>query len=534
MDEATARARLNYGLTKLAARTEKYERRVRYYEGDHDLPYAPPGVNTEYEALRVQAVANWLRMIVDAPLQRLVAEGVRVNREGDADGKLDRELWRRVWKRNKLDARQRITYVDLYMHGHAVVSVLRDEDAPGEVRVRPESWRTTYLHIDPDDVFAHDWAVRTYVSRALPPALGVLPDASSSTSATDHHVATVFDASEFVRFEKGGDTGFGDWEVVDSGRHGMRRLPFVAAPFLPNTEGHGVSAVDPLIPQCDAVNTIRFNTLLAMQYAAFRQRVFTGFDPIRRREDGSIVYKVDATTGQEIVDAATGERVPELNSPGRLGVDRALVFPGADTKVFDLAESNLGNYVTVLGEFLADLFAIGQVPPQYLLNRMANLSGDALAGAESTLASLVRDLRQALDNLWVEVLKLAGELIGEDLDDEDLEVLWGDGEARSFAQVVDAVVKLATTGFPKRAQWELIPGATLEKVDRWMELAAEEQAGALTSLLGMADATGANPTGTPTGVVDPGLDAASAAQADALAAQAQAAVSSTPAAPSGP
>jgi Phage portal protein, SPP1 Gp6-like len=526
VDEATARARLNYGLTKLAARVPKYTRRVDYYEGRHDLPYAPPGVNTEYQALREQAVANWLRMIVDAPLQRLTAEGVRVNREGEADGELDRNLWRRVWKRNKLDSRQRITYVDLYMHGHAVVSVLRDEDAPGEVRVRPESWRTTYLHIDPDDVFAHDWALRTYVQRGLPLASNDLPAAMTSSSTADVSVATIYDATEFVRFEKGGDTA--GWRVVDSGRHGMSRLPFVAAPFLPNTEGHGVSAVDPLIPQCDAVNTIRFNTLLAMQYAAFRQRVFTGFDPIRRREDGSIVYKVDAD-GNELLDPATGERIPELNSPGRLGVDRALVFPGADTKVFDLAESNLANYVTVLGEFLADLFAIGQVPPQYLLNRMANLSGDALAGAESTLASLVRDLRGAVEVLWVEVLKLAGDLLGEELDDEDLEILWGDGEARSFAQVVDAVVKLATTGFPKRAQWELIPGATLEKVDRWMELAEEEQAGALTSLLGMADQTGANPLAP--APVDPGLDAASAAQADALAAQAQAAVSSAPPAP---
>jgi hypothetical protein len=77
---------------------------------------------------------------------------------------------------------------------------------------------------------------------------------------------------------------------------------------------------------------------------------------------------------------AQGLPVPVCRSPGRIGVDRALVFPGADTKVFDLPESNLANYIAVLGEFLSDLFAIGQVPPQYLLNRMANLSGDALAG----------------------------------------------------------------------------------------------------------------------------------------------------------
>ena len=510
MDEETGRARLAYGTTKLDARRPDYERRVDYYEGRHKLPYAPPGVSEEYLELRQQAPANWCAMAINAPLQRLRGEGIRTNTTGEVDS----ALWRDAWQANHLDARQRIVYVDMFMHGQAVVSVWPDEDTGG-VRIRPESWRTTYVNVDPEDAFAHDWALRSYVVKGVT-VEGPLPGASTTTA--DLYVATVFDADSWMRFEKGGDTGFADWTVVDSGAHDLGEVPFLVFTYLPNAEGDGQSALDPLIPAQDAINTIRFDTLLAMQFAAYRQRVFTGYDPVVRDENGDPVFLKDSD-GNPVIDPGTGLPKPVLNSPGRLGVDRALVFPGADTKVFDLNESNLSNYITVLGEFLSDFFAIAQVPPQYLLNRMSNLSGDALAGAESTLASLVRDLQTAAGEAWEAVLRLANRVLGTSADDVSSELIWGDGEARSFAQVVDAIVKLATTGFPKRAQWELIPGATLQKVDRWMQLAEEEQAGSLTSLLGLQAAQGAVPGATPAGV-DEGATGVVADTANDLLAQA--------------
>jgi hypothetical protein len=136
------------------------------------------------------------------------------------------------------------------------------------------------------------------------------------------------------------------------------------------------------------------------------------------------------------------------------------VFPGAETKVFDLAESNLDNYITVLGEFLTQFFAVGQIPPQYLLSRMANLSGDALAGAESTLASLVGDLQQWTGESLESVMRMANRARGETAEDVSSEVIWADGEARSFAQTVDAITKLISVEFPHEAAFEMIPGAT--------------------------------------------------------------------------
>jgi len=191
----------------------------------------------------------------------------------------------------------------------------------------------------------------------------------------------------------------------------------------------------------------------------------------RKNADGSVMTD------------AQGQPIPVLASPGRIGVDRALVFPGKDTKVFDLPESNLSNYISVLGEFLSQFFATGQVPPQYLLTRMANLSGDALAGAESTLQALVKDLQTAAGESHEHVMRLANKARGETAQDLASEVIWGDAEARSFAQTVDAIVKLISTGFPRRSAFEMIPGATLTKVDDWMQQIAVEQTDPTLELL---------------------------------------------------
>ena len=116
-----------------------------------------------------------------------------------------------------------------------------------------------------------------------------------------------------------------------------------------------------------------------------------------------------------------------------------------------------------------------EIPPQYLLSRMANLSGDALAGAESTLASLVDDMQRSAGESLEQVMRLANIARGESAPDVASEVIWADAQARSFAQVVDAIGKLVASGFPREGAFEMLPGATPQKVQRWSDMARAEQ-----------------------------------------------------------
>jgi hypothetical protein len=470
LDENVAQYCLQAGIHELTHNATDWDRREAYYRGDQDLPFAPEGVNEEYLALREQSIANWLKLAMDTPIQRLRAEGFRTGRDQTAD----QRAWDEVWQPNKLDARQRIPYSEMMVHGRGLLSVWRNPDAAQSPRISVETGRRVHLQADAENPFETKWALKRFTTAQVNPA-GVTSAVVPPSVAVD--VAVVYDADDWCRFERTSASGLtdvasGPWKPVKNGRHGLGRVPFV--PFDINVDADGVphSAMQPLMQAQDAINTIRFNTLLAMQFSAFRQRVFTGYDPVVRDDKGNIIWRKDAN-GDLVLDS-NGQPIPIVTSPGRMGVDRALVFPGDATKVFDLPESNLSNYIDVLGEFLTQFFAVAQIPPQYLLTRMANLSGDALAGAESTLASLVTDLQTNVGESLEEVMRLANKARGEEFDDVGSYVVWAEAEARSFGATVDAITKLISIGFPTQAGLEMIPGSTPQKVDRWMEMREAE------------------------------------------------------------
>lgn len=467
MDEGLARDRLEAGLDGLKKAEPAWRKRDNYVRGDQDLPYAPEGVNAEYRELQQKSVANWMGVAMGAPTQRLQAEGIKI---GDA-AKADQDIWNEVWEPNRLDSRQSIVFKDMYTHGRGIMSVSAVPSNRKTPKIRPESGLNVYLGTDPDDPFTHTWAVKriTVKSRSNSGLLG--PDGTELTSAEEQ--AYVYDENDWVKFVKTTNGFTGRWERKDQGSHGLGELPFVAFDFNVDAVGCPTAAADGLIPQQDALNTIRFNTLLAMQFSAFRQRVFTGFDPVVRDAQGNPLVKKDAE-GNAVLDA-NGQKIPIVRSPGRIGVDRALVFPGEATKVFDLPESNLDNYIKVLSEFLTTFFAIGQIPPQYMLSKMANLSGDALDGAESTLQSLVGDLKRSGSEGLRRVIRLAQKARGDQKITMSSEVIWADTQPRSFAQTVDAITKLISSGMARHDAWDFLPGATPPKVEGWVANADEER-----------------------------------------------------------
>ncbi len=487
MDETQARDWLEIGLARIEGKARQWDRREDYYRGKQDLPYAPEGVNAEYMQLREMAPANWLALAMDTPIQRLRAEGFRTGRDEEAD----KATWDEVWQPNKLDSRQRIPLTQMIVHGRGLLSVWPNPKARKSPVIRPENGKRVHLEADPDDPWTTKWVVKTFVIDDRPPSRLVLP-ASVSSQIGARQVGMVYDDTTWMRFERGGIAGSlmpAAWELVAGGQHGMGEPPFVAFDNRQNADGEPQSGIEPLMAAQDAINTIRFHTLLAMQFSAYRQRVFTGYDPQVRDATGNPVWQT-GPDGSVLLDGQ-GQPLPLVNSPGRIGVDRALVFPGAETKVFDMDESNLQNYIIVLDKFLSDLFAIGQVPPQYLLNKMSNLSGDALSAAESTLQSLVSDLQRWTGESLEQVMRLANRARGEDEIDVASEVVWADAEAKSFAQLVDGITKLiSTAGFPRQAGYEMLPGATPQRVRRWMDLAEQQREadGAADPLVRAADA----------------------------------------------
>lgn len=444
MDANVALDYLTRGLASLQAQAPAWDRRQDYFEGRQDLPFAPEGVNDEYKALQAMSLANFIGLAMAAPVQRMQADGFRTGRDKAADI----VAWDEIWQPNKLDSRQSIVFQQMFIHGRGIMSVSVNPLLPKSPKIRPESSRRVWIEPNPDDPFEQLFAVKELVT---------------PTGAA--RLAYVYSDNEWVKFSLGANDKA--WVQVEAGAHNMQQVPFIPFDFNVNAEGIGRAAITQLMPQQDAINTIRFNALLAMQFSAFRQRVFTGFDPVVRDKQGNPLIKLDSE-GKPVLDA-NGLPQPVLNTPGRIGVDRALVFPGADTKVFDLAESNLNNYIVVLQEFLTAFFGTAQVPPQYAMNKMANTAGDAMAGAEATFQSLIGDLQRAAGESLESVMNLANRARGDAFDDVAAEVIWADSEIRSFAQIVDAIGKLIASGMAREDAWMMLPSATPPKVALWVE-----------------------------------------------------------------
>lgn len=465
-DEAIRRA--DQGRADLRENDPQRKRREDYLHGDQDKPWAPEGIGEEHESLRTQSIANWMPLPVYAPIQRMRCEGMR---SGLGD-EVDKKRWKNQWHANRMEARQTIIYESMMTHGRGIGSVWVNEKDRSRPTIRPQSVRNVYLHENPDDPFELDYAVKIITRNVSQPNGLILPDHVSRTET----IAYVYDDKSWAKLKDAS----GSWEPISHGTHSMKRVPFVTFDYRPDANAQVFSPIDPLIPQQNAINTIRFNMLLAMQFSAFRQRVVTGFDPVMRDESGQIVYKRNPDGSLYLT--SDGRKVPMLNEFGRAAVDRMLVFNGDQTKVFDMPESNLANYVTMLTEFLTQFFATSQVPPQYLLSRMANLSGDAISGAESTLTSLQGELKRYANEGMVELFTLAAAAADEPAPDPDMEMLYADTEVKSFAQIVDGIQKLITTGFPREAAYEMLPGANQSKVARWMTMADAEMKSELEAL----------------------------------------------------
>lgn len=447
---------LHEGLDRLQKAEPDNKTRRRYLEGNHELPFAPEGVNAEYEELQKSAPLPLIRLAVRTPVQRLKAGGVRFDGADD----VDERAWK-VWKANNLDARQRIVYTNALVYPRGgIVSVWPNDANRESPLIRPESPWDTWVEPNPDDPFRPLWAVKRVQRPGTPTQSGVVPTVTDAWVYTDpviHH------------FQAEGISA--GWRYVGQVANPLGRVPFVV--FLPEHDGTGnaVSYVDPLIPMQRAIDALRFDLLLAAQFAAYRQRIIVGFDPVLRDpETGEPVYRRDEQ-GNVILDE-NGLPVPIIVKPGKASVDRFLVFPGDATNVFDLPESDLKNYVVAHNMLVATFSSAAQVPPQYLVGDFKNVSGDLMTATEATLRSFCNDLRTSFGEGWDEVFRLEALARGA-AEPEQVEVSWLDAEPKSLEQIASAAAQMVPHGAPLEMFLEMMPGATPQMVKRWMAMSRD-------------------------------------------------------------
>jgi hypothetical protein len=484
--------------TRVLAMREREQARLHrigeYMRGRHDSVYVPHGAREEYRWLLHRSVVNFLPLVVSTIAENLHVDGYMRTGSGsdgsegtgDLGGTPDEDIqpsgaatadpldpWN-IFTANRMISRQHGLHRAVAKYGIAYNVVLPGtaDDGDGVSAdvpvIRPVSPRrlTALYQDDVDD----EWPVFAVEERLIRSSKGQLrkvwlyDDENRYTLIGRTTEPTLFWPGEGSGLLGAEETSGGPWQSIPDvepaiAEHGLGVCPVVR--FLHEIDLDGEMDVsgeaEPLIPLQDQINTTTFNTLMAQQYAAFRQRWVTGMVP--DDEDG------------------------RPREPFRAGVDRLWVAEDTDTKFGEFSQTDLAGFLNAREASIRHMATIAQVPPYYLLGMIANLSADALAATRDALDRKVAELQGVLSDPWKQTLRLASLAAGNKTGwaDTSSTVVWRDTSARAFAATADALGKMVQMlGIPATELWSRIPGVTAEEVARWKKVAASH--GALAEL----------------------------------------------------
>lgn len=403
---------------------ERIEVVDRWHRGKHDKPVIPRGSTPEYRRLVELASTPWLSLVVTSVAQALYVEGFR-----GADGK-DTKAWTDTWQPNRLDGRQIAVHRGALAHGDSYVKVLPGK--PTAVVTGVSALRMLSVYADPTQ---DEWPMYSI---------------DVQRSGADARMITVLD--EEVEYRLGSDSDFGNVHFIDYQVHDLGVCPVVRFSNMLDLDGRSVGEVEPFIALAGRIDQTTFDRLIVQRFASWKVRTIAGM------------------TRPDTEEEANRKKL-------ELKVEDILIADDKDTKFGTLPETPLAPFIDAKDADVRDLAAISQTPPHYLLGQVANLSGDALAAAESSLMRKVDERKHAFGESWEQVLRLAA-LANRDragAEDMSAQVRWRDTESRSLAQTASALGILAQQlKVPVEILWEKIPGLTDQDVKRAGDIARQQ------------------------------------------------------------
>lgn len=427
-------------------------------------PSLPEEADDEVKAIARLSIKNVLGMVRDSFAQNLSVVGYRTSTSRE-----NLPAWNN-WQRNRMDARQGEIYRPALTYGVSYVAITPGADGPVFRPRSPRQLIATYG--DPQIDQWPEFALETWVdtSEARPTRKGnffdgtyiyplnlgtVLPHLATSDS---ERMSNLFPVS-----------------ILDEGAnpipHRSEYCPVVRYINERDADDMIVGEIEPLITLQRAINEVNFDRLVVARFGAFPQKVIAGW----------------SGTKSEVLEASAR---------------RVWAFEDPDVKASALPAASVEQYNALLEEMMGHVAMVAHISPSSITGRMINVSADALAAAEAQQQRKLSNKRDSFGESHEQMLQCAAQMSGDagTAIDDEAEVQWRDTEARSFAAVVDGVVKLATAGLPIEKLLPMIPGMTQQQVvGIEQELARLKVQAMLAGLQGGNPGDAAQAPGGPTG-----------------------------------
>ena len=438
----------------------------RYYRGQHPLPYVPRVLKAEFQKMLARSRSNFMRVVVEAPAERLKVQGFRARGDETADA----DAWDR-WLASNMDEDANLAIIDRFSMGRTYLSVWKFQ-GEDRARIQVEDPRTTITERDPlnrhrraaglriwqdewtgnvrADVWLHD-ALYQYVSRKNQMLRSKLWPQSWQPAYPIDDVNVAYTDMVLREEPASLEQWSTQWEELGVIPNPVREIPLVPLVNRPSVlkQPDGESEIDDVYLTQDRINEMLFNRALAAWTTAYRQKWATGLE-----------IPVDEHGNEK--------------EPFQAAIDRLWVAEDPQARFGEFGQTDLKPFIESVEEDVQHIAVQTRTPRHYFVQQGQAPSGDAIKSAEAGLVAKVVENQPQIARGFAEAHRLAQLMEGVS-DPVPLEVIWGDPEFRTLGELTDAVIKQHAAGLiPRKVALEKL-GYSPTEIERIERTFAQEQ-----------------------------------------------------------
>jgi hypothetical protein len=355
----------------IRAKQRRYNLLYAYYEGFHPLKYSASRLQKAFDQLDTYFAQNWIAVIIDAMLDRLVLKGFDVSDNDAADVVIDD-----LWKLYNIQLVAEDVHEAAIVTGEGYLIVLQSGDDPEEpLDIYFNDPRMCHVFYDFNSPNKKRMAAKLYTNE-------------------DHHVCMVLYYDDHFEYYRSVVKLKGKQDVIPSSISFVpdpdepeEDNPFDEIPvfhFRVNRSSRKRDLGPSEISLQDAINKLLTDMLVSAEFNTFIQRVI-----ISQSDPGNL-----------------------LNTPGANWWIPAGDGKSQQTQVLELGGRILDPFLNAMDKMATSLAIISRTPKHYFFAQAGDPSGEALIAMEAPLTKKVKKRQSGFDVEWQRFAKFLLKISG--------------------------------------------------------------------------------------------------------------------------